>query len=76
MKRILSFLLTFLLAVSALFSYSSAHAEKTECPILGLGDYFPLKEPLKLTALVINTASQVSASNSYVLRWIKEKTNH
>lgn len=75
MKRILSLILAFLLAVSAPFLYSSARAEKTECPVLGLGDYFPLKEPLKLTALAINTASQVSVSNSYVLRWIKEKTN-
>lgn len=43
--------------------------------LLGLGSYFPLQEPLELTAWVVNTLDSISVSDSAVLEWIKEKTN-
>jgi putative aldouronate transport system substrate-binding protein len=75
MKRLLSFLLSLTVLLVALCLPYTALAEKTECPVLGLGDFFPLEEPLTLTALVINTPGQLSVTNSYVIQWIKEKTN-
>jgi putative aldouronate transport system substrate-binding protein len=74
LRRLISLFFT-LMMITTLYCQNPALAEKTECPVLPLGDYFPLAEPLTLTALVINTTGQTSVSDSYVLRWIKEKTN-
>lgn len=63
-----------LLALVLLLSPALAPAEGA-CPILDIGDYFPLQKPITLTALAINTAGQFSVKDSYVLEWIKQKTN-
>lgn len=72
MKRCILFLLILVMLSGA---FSSAFAGTVECPILETGSYFPLKEPITLTALVVNTSEQLSVTNSYVQKWIKEKTN-
>ena len=69
MKRIFSLLL--ILA----FLFSSISLSEDKLPILEASDYFPLRQPLTLTALAINTAGQYSVKDSYVLEWIKEKAN-
>jgi len=70
MKRALSLILALFLFLSPALAQA-----QSECPILEIGDYFPLKEPITLTALAINTAGQFSVKDSYVLDWIQEKTN-
>jgi len=70
MKRVLSLLL-----VLSLWLTSFTVLAETACPILENGDYFPLEEPVTLTALALNTVGQFSVKDSYVLDWIKEKTN-
>ena len=44
-------------------------------PVLGIGTYFPLSEPARLTAWVVNASDGNSVSNNYVLDWIREKAN-
>lgn len=58
------------------FLFPCAWGEENDgCPVLEMGDYFPLSEKITLTAWVVNTVGQTSVSNSYVLDWISEKAN-
>ncbi len=70
MKRVLS-----LLVALSLWLTSAVVLAENVCPLLEVGDYFPLDKPVTLTALAINTVGQYSVKDSYVLDWIKEKTN-
>lgn len=70
MKRVLPLLLSFFLLMTSVSALS-----ESACPVLEGGDYFPLSQPITLTALAINTAGQLSVKESAVLDWIKEKTN-
>ncbi len=72
--RPILFLLTLLLIVSPL---PMATAEDTPPAFepLPIGSFFPLKEPITLTAVTMNIATGPSVADSYVLDWIREKTN-
>ena len=72
MKRTVIFLLCLLLILCG--GNHASHASE-EVPILGKGDYFPLEQPVQLTAWVVNAVDNISIKNSYVLDWIREETN-
>ena len=65
--------LCLLLILTALCA--SAASGDSSAPLLTLGSYFPLEDPVTLTAWVVNAVDSVSVSNNYVLDWIAEKTN-
>ena len=70
-KRVLSLLLV----LTVLFP-AAASGEQTSAVLpLGKDGFFPLENPVTLTAWVVNAVEGVSVSDSYVLDWIREKAN-
>lgn len=73
-NRAVLILCVLLLTLAALSPVSAEEALPAFEP-LPLGSFFPLEEPITLTAVTMNISSGPSVADSYVLDWIREKTN-
>ena len=74
MRRLLCLMLVLIILFAQVCAAAAQDADQV--PVLSINStVFPLPSTLTLTAWVVNASASISATDSYVLTWIREKAN-
>ena len=74
MRRLLCLMLVLIMLFAQVCAAAAQDADQV--PVLSINStVFPLPSTLTLTAWVVNASASISATDSYVLTWIREKAN-